>query len=77
MLLATESTRPTVCVTVIGGHARLPRGSAVVRRGPLRVVFSDPIEACNDPERLALKVAETFTRLKENHALVPRSARCA
>ena len=42
--LAAASERLIVCVTVIGGHARLPRGSAIVRAGPLRVVFAEPIE---------------------------------
>lgn len=69
MLLSTESARPTVCVTVVGGHARLPRGSAVVRRGPMRVVFSDPIAPNDDPAELAAQVTETFTRLKKEYAL--------
>lgn len=69
MLLATQSARPTVCVTVIGGHDRLPRGSAVVRSGALRVVFSEPIAPGDDPEALAVRVAGTFTRLKAEHAL--------
>jgi 1-acyl-sn-glycerol-3-phosphate acyltransferase len=42
-LLAEAAERPIVLVTLIGGHARLPRGAVVVRRGPLRAVFSDPI----------------------------------
>ena len=41
--LALASERSVVCVTVIGGHARLPRGSPVVRAGRLRVVFAEPI----------------------------------
>lgn len=65
MALAVASGRPTVCVTVLGGHARLPRGSPVVRSGPIRVVFSDPIPPADDPDALALDVARTFTRIKE------------
>lgn len=68
MSLAIESARPTVCVTVIGGHARLPRGSAVVRGGTMSVVFSDPIAPGEDATDLATRVAETFTRLKEEYS---------
>lgn len=51
-LLAIASGRPIVCVTLAGAHARLPRGSAVVRPGPVRVTFSEPIPtAGHDPER--------------------------
>ena len=67
MLLAVESERPTICVTVIGGHARLPRGSAIVRGGPLRVVFSDPIGPERDPDVLASVVSRTFETLKRTH----------
>ena len=67
MSLAIEAARPTVCVTVIGGHARLPRGSAVVRAGTMSVVFSDPIAPGDDPADLAARVAETFTRLKDEY----------
>ncbi len=69
MSMATEAQRPTVCVTVIGRHARLPRGSPIVRSGPMRVVFSDPIEPMGDADALAVRVAETFTRLKDRFAL--------
>ncbi len=64
MQLAIESRRPTVCVTVIGGHARLPRGSPVVRAGRLKLVFSEPIPSGDDPDALAATVAQTFTELK-------------
>jgi 1-acyl-sn-glycerol-3-phosphate acyltransferase len=67
--LAALSERPIVCATVIGGHARMPRGSAVVRRGPLRVVFSSPISTEGDPATLADAVTETFTTLKREHAI--------
>ncbi len=42
-LLAVASGQPIVCITVINGHDRMPRGSPIVRRGPLRVVFEEPI----------------------------------
>lgn len=42
-MLAEQSERPIVLVTVIGGHQRMPRGSPIVRAGRMRVVFSDPI----------------------------------
>ena len=42
-ILAVTSQRPIVCATVVGGHDRMPRGSPIVRAGPLRVVFSAPI----------------------------------
>ena len=69
MALAIESRRPTVCVTVIGGHARLPRGSPIVRAGKLRVVFSDPIPSSDDPDQLALAVEQTFSTLKREWSL--------
>jgi 1-acyl-sn-glycerol-3-phosphate acyltransferase len=68
-LLAAASTRPIVCVTVIGGHARLPRGSAIVRGGPLRVVFAEPIPHAADEAALAERVAATFERVKADYAL--------
>lgn len=42
-LLAEASGRPIILITVIGGHARMPRGSPIVRAGRMRVVFSEPI----------------------------------
>jgi 1-acyl-sn-glycerol-3-phosphate acyltransferase len=42
-LLAAASGCPIVCVTVVGGHDRLPRGAFVVRPGPIDVAFSEPI----------------------------------
>jgi 1-acyl-sn-glycerol-3-phosphate acyltransferase len=42
-LLAEQSQRPIVLVTVIGGHRLMPRGSPIVRAGRMRVVFSEPI----------------------------------
>ena len=68
-ILAAASGRPIVCVTVIGGHARLPRGSAVVRAGAMRVVFSEPIAGDAAEGVLAERVADTFERLKKEHAL--------
>jgi 1-acyl-sn-glycerol-3-phosphate acyltransferase len=68
-LLAVASERPIVCATVIGGHARLPRGAAAVRSGPLRVVFGEPIANDGDAAALAAKVAATFTETKRALAL--------
>jgi 1-acyl-sn-glycerol-3-phosphate acyltransferase len=68
-LLAAASTRPIVCATVIGGHGRLPRGSAVVRGGPLRVVFAEAISNDGDASALAERVAATFERVKAEYAL--------
>ncbi|MBI2388104.1 MAG: 1-acyl-sn-glycerol-3-phosphate acyltransferase [Deltaproteobacteria bacterium] len=66
LMLAIEAASPVVCVTVVGGHARLPRGSAAVRPGPIRVVFSDPLEA---DDELAARLVETFEQTKSRHAV--------
>jgi len=67
-LLATLAGQPIVCVTVIGGHARMPRGSPFVRRGPMRVVFSEPIPTAGEAdERLREVVSGTFRALKERY----------
>jgi 1-acyl-sn-glycerol-3-phosphate acyltransferase len=66
-ILAASSRRPIQCVTVIGGHERLPRGSAVVRAGRMRVVFAEPIANDGDEAVLATRVAETFDRVKHDH----------
>lgn len=58
-ILAEQSRRPIVCVTVVGGHERLPRGSAIVRGGAMRVVLSDPIPT---PDKEL--VARTFETTK-------------
>ena len=69
-LLAAEAARPIVCITVIGGHHRLPRGSAVVRRGPIRVIFSEPIPTAGETaDRLALRVAATLRASKAQYQL--------
>jgi 1-acyl-sn-glycerol-3-phosphate acyltransferase len=60
LLLAAESERPIVCATVTGGHACMPRGSAVVRAGTIRVTFSAPIENDGDPASIGRRVAATF-----------------
>jgi len=62
-LLAREAARPIVCVTVIGARELLPRGRLAVRRGTVRVVFSEPIavEASSEPVLERLVVA-TFER---------------
>ena len=67
-LLARESGRPIVCMTVIGAGDRLPRGSLAVRPGPVRVVFSEPIPSTDAPD-LERRVAATFERLLDEHRL--------
>jgi 1-acyl-sn-glycerol-3-phosphate acyltransferase len=69
LLLAADAGRPVVCVTVIGGHARLPRGSPFVRSGPVRVAFSEPFTPSRDHEELAADLTATFARIKKEHAL--------
>lgn len=61
-LLAARSQRPIACATVVGGHDRLPRGSPVVRAGPLRVVFSPPLPPSDDPAALQAAVVADFER---------------
>jgi 1-acyl-sn-glycerol-3-phosphate acyltransferase len=74
-LLAATSKRPIVCVTLIGGHARMPRGTSVVRPGPLHVVFSDPIPTSDfEPVEETLaplmsRVADVFSTIKRENAL--------
>jgi len=68
-ILAAAAGQPIVCVTVIGGHARLPRGSPVVRAGPLRVVFAEPIPNDGSEGDLAERVAATFETTKRQYAL--------
>lgn len=63
--LAREARRPIVCVTVIGGTARLGRGCMVVRPGPIRVVFSEPVIA----EPLEERVVATFEATLREWAL--------
>jgi hypothetical protein len=70
ILAEAAAPQPIVCVTVIGGHERMPRGSPVVRAGAVRVVFSDPIATAGEaPERLQDAVATTFRETKAHHAL--------
>ena len=69
-LLAAAAAQPIICVTVIGGHNCMPRGSAIVRAGPIRVVFSEPIPAAGlVADRLAQCVAETFRVTKVRYRL--------
>jgi 1-acyl-sn-glycerol-3-phosphate acyltransferase len=63
-ILATTARCPIVCATVIGGHERLARGRAIVQKGKIRVVFSDPIPSSDDAESLARAVATTFAASK-------------
>lgn len=75
LILAVRSQRPVVCVTVIGGHERMPRGSPVVRGGALRVVFSDPIPTAgfgeDDLAPLRSAVVATFEETLRRFALAP------
>jgi 1-acyl-sn-glycerol-3-phosphate acyltransferase len=69
-IIAAQSEQPIVCMTIIGGHERLPRGSAVVRKGPIHVVFSDPIETRGEShDRLMEVVASTFRETKAQFAV--------
>jgi 1-acyl-sn-glycerol-3-phosphate acyltransferase len=72
-LLAIASACPIVCVTVVGAHARMPRGSPFVRAGTVRVVFSDPIATAGEDERdlepLQAQVIAAFESLKSEHAI--------
>jgi 1-acyl-sn-glycerol-3-phosphate acyltransferase len=63
-ILATSARCPIVCATVIGGHDHLARGRAIVRKGQVRVVFSEPIPPSDDAEALARTVARTFATTK-------------
>lgn len=63
-LLVDQAQRPIVCVTVIGGHARLPRGAWVVRPGTMRVVFCEPIQPSADMEITKARVVEAFEMTK-------------
>ncbi len=72
-ILAIRSQRPIVCVTVIGGHERLPRGSAIVRKGPMRIVLCEPIPTSGhdeeDREPLQERVVRMFEETKSTHAI--------
>ncbi len=69
-LLAEAADRPIVLVTLIGGHQRLPRGAAIVRRGRLRAVFSDPIpRPQGDLEAWKTAVMHGFVECKQRYAL--------
>lgn len=70
LLLATSAAVPLVCITLIGGHERMPRGSPFVRPGPLRAVFSEPIATAGESEaRLQEIVIETFRSTKARYRL--------
>lgn len=76
LLLAVVARAPVVCVTVIGGHARMPRGSPIVRAGKLRVVFAEPIPASAadgdaSTEVLRARLIEVFEGTKRAYALEP------
>ena len=82
LLLAGSAQRPVVCVCVVGGHERLPRGSAVVRPGRVVVEFSNPIAIDGDTAEaradLAAKVAATLQQALDFHGprcLAPAAAK--
>jgi 1-acyl-sn-glycerol-3-phosphate acyltransferase len=66
-ILATSARCPIVCATVVGGHGRLARDRAIVRKGQVNVVFSEPIAASADGDLLAATVAATFAATKRAH----------
>jgi 1-acyl-sn-glycerol-3-phosphate acyltransferase len=69
-MLAEQSQRPIVLVTVIGGHARMPRGSPIVRAGRMRVVFSEPnAEPSEGVEAWKQLVIDGFESTKAAYAL--------
>jgi 1-acyl-sn-glycerol-3-phosphate acyltransferase len=68
-LLAEQALRPIVCVTVIGGHQRMPRGTAVVRPGPMRVVFSSPLDIQSDSEQNKQAVVHEFETTKRAYGI--------
>lgn len=70
LMLALEAGVPVVCVTVIGGHRCMPRGSPWVRAGRIRVVFSEPIEVAGlTHEELAERLLATFVACKQAYRL--------
>jgi 1-acyl-sn-glycerol-3-phosphate acyltransferase len=69
LMLAEAAARPVVCITVVGGHDRMPRGSPFVRGGPLRIVFSEPLAVPPEAESIADAIIRTFERTKREHAL--------
>jgi 1-acyl-sn-glycerol-3-phosphate acyltransferase len=66
-ILARAARCPVVCITIVGGHERLPRTAFTVRPGVLRVVFGEPIEVTGEAEGLETSVAETFRTTKAAH----------
>jgi 1-acyl-sn-glycerol-3-phosphate acyltransferase len=70
LMLALDAAVPVICVTVIGGHRCMPRGSPWVRSGKIRIVFSEPIDVTDlTVEALAETVASTFRADKQLHRL--------
>src|SRR5258708_29160236 len=78
LLLGTSACSPVVCVTVIGGHTRMPRGSPFVRKGPIRVVFSKPVRIAGNDDvasaELAARTVHEFQSTKRHLALPPSPA---
>lgn len=69
-LLATTSARPIICVSVVGAHQRLSRGSAAVRKGPVRVIFSEPVPVAGaTSDQLIARVTETFEDARHRYRL--------
>ena len=45
-----EPVDPIVTMTVVGGHALMPRGSPIARHGTLRITFGEPIATAGHSE---------------------------
>lgn len=68
-LLAETAAQPIVCVSVIGAHKCLPRGCAVVRKGPVHVIFSQPFSvAGSTTDQLMARVIQTFEEAKQRYS---------
>ena len=52
--LAVETGVPVVPVTIVGSYEAQPKGRLAVRPGLIRVVFHEPIESSQFPDKLAL-----------------------
>ena len=61
-ILARQAGAPIVCVTIVGAHERLPRGTIAVRPGRIRVSFSAPIPVAAEDPTLEEQVAAAFER---------------
>jgi len=66
-LLARMAQCPLVCITLVGGHERLPRAAFTVRPGRIKAVFGEPIAVEGDAPELEATVAEMFRVTKAEH----------